>query len=111
MRIKALVRISGQADVASELQGIYDAGVYLKDNTQNATFDFTDGQPNNFRMANLRAGDFNLFIMSETIEEILTELNDPRQEVWFRPIGNDPTQTTYAGLLNEIGRASCRERV
>ncbi len=100
LRIKALVRISGQADVASELQGIYDAGVYLKDNTQNATFDFTDGQPNNFRMAILRAGDFNLFIMSETIEEILTELNDPRQEVWFRPIGNDPTQTTYAGLLN-----------
>ncbi|MEL7250718.1 MAG: SusD/RagB family nutrient-binding outer membrane lipoprotein [Bacteroidota bacterium] len=100
LRIKALVRISGQVDVASELQSIYDSGVYLNDNAQNAIFDFTDGQPNNFRMANLRAGDFNLFIMSETIEEILTELNDPRQEVWFRPIGNDPTQTTYAGLLN-----------
>ncbi|MEO0873329.1 MAG: SusD/RagB family nutrient-binding outer membrane lipoprotein [Bacteroidota bacterium] len=100
LRIKALVRISGQADVASELQSIYDAGVYLNDNAQNAIFDFTDGQPNNFRMANLRAGDFNLFIMSETIEELLTELDDPRQEVWFRPIGNDPTQTTYAGLLN-----------
>ncbi|MEL6657654.1 MAG: SusD/RagB family nutrient-binding outer membrane lipoprotein [Bacteroidota bacterium] len=100
LRIKALVRISGQADVASELQSIYDAGVYLNDNVQNAIFDFTDGQPNSFRMANLRAGDFNLFIMSETIEEILTDLDDPRQEVWFRPIGNDPTQTTYAGLLN-----------
>ncbi|MEL6834355.1 MAG: SusD/RagB family nutrient-binding outer membrane lipoprotein [Bacteroidota bacterium] len=100
LRIKALVRISGQADVASELQSIYDAGVYLNDNAQNAIFDFTDGQPNNFRMANLRAGDFNLFIMSETIEELLTELDDPRQEVWFRPIGNDLTQTTYAGLLN-----------
>ena len=100
LRIKALVRIADQVNVSSELQDIYNAGNYISDNAQNATFDFTDGQPNNFRMANLRAGDFNLFIMSETIEEILSELNDPRQEVWFRPIGNDPTGTTYEGLLN-----------
>ena len=100
LRIKALVRIADQVNVSSELQDIYDSGNYISDNTQNATFDFTDGQPNNFRMANLRAGDFNLFIMSETIEEILSELNDPRQEVWFRPIGNDPTGITYEGLLN-----------
>ena len=100
LRIKALVRIADQVNVSSELQDIYNAGNYISDNAQNATFDFTDGQPNNFRMANLRAGDFNLFIMSETIEEILSELNDPRQDVWFRPIGNDPTGTTYEGLLN-----------
>lgn len=100
LRIKALVRISDQVDVSAELQSIYDGGLYLSDNTQNAVFDFTDGQPNNFRMANLRAGDFNLFIMSETVEEILMNLDDPRMEVWFRPISNDPGQTTFKGLLN-----------
>lgn len=100
LRIKALLRIADQIAVGSDLQAIYDAGNYLTTNEQNATFDFTDGQPNNFRMANLRAGDFNLFIMSATMQEILTELNDPRQAVWFRPIGNDPTQTQYQGLLN-----------
>ena len=31
----------------------------MKLNTQNAKFDFTDGAPNNFRLATLRAGDFN----------------------------------------------------
>jgi hypothetical protein len=100
LRIKALVRISARVDVKTDLQAIYDAGNYLTTNDQNATFDFTGGQPNNFRMANLRAGDFNLFILSETMQEILEELDDPRRAVWFRPIGNDPEQTQYEGFLN-----------
>jgi hypothetical protein len=82
------------------LQAIYDGGNYMKTNAQNAKFDFTDGAPNNFRLATLRAGDFNLFIMSLTMEEILKELDDPRMAIFFRPIGNDPTKTQFKGLLN-----------
>lgn len=100
LKIKYLLRISDQVDVRGDLQTIYDSGDYFQTNAQNAVFDFTDGQPNNFRMANLRAGDFNLFIMSETIEEVLADLDDPRQAVFFRPIGNDPTGTQFAGFLN-----------
>lgn len=100
LKIKALVRISGREDVAERLQALYDAGNYITVNAQNAAFPFTDGQPNNFRMANLRAGDFNLFVLSETMANVLTDLNDPRRAVWFRPIGNDPTQTLYEGLRN-----------
>ncbi|MEO1436167.1 MAG: SusD/RagB family nutrient-binding outer membrane lipoprotein [Bacteroidota bacterium] len=98
LKIKALIRISDRQEVAAELQTLFDAGNYLQTNDQNAAFDFTDGQPNNFRMANLRAGDFNLFIMSETMEDLLLELNDPRIEVFFRPAANTPGE--YAGLLN-----------
>lgn len=100
LKIKYLIRISNKMDVAAQLQQIYDTGDYLATNNQNATFDFTDGQPNSFRMQQLRDGDFNLFILSETMEEVLTELNDPRISVLFRPIGNDPTETQYKGLLN-----------
>ena len=100
LKIKYLMRISYKVDVAAQLQEIYDSGNYMKTNAQNAKFDFTDGAPNNFRLATLRAGDFNLFIMSLTIEEILKGLNDPRIGVFFRPIGNDPTKTIYKGLLN-----------
>ena len=100
LKIKYLMRISYKVDVAAQLQAIYDSGNYMKTNAQNAKFDFTDGAPNNFRLATLRAGDFNLFIMSLTIEEILKGLNDPRIGVFFRPIGNDPTKTMYKGLLN-----------
>jgi len=100
LKIKSLVRISDVVNVATDLQMTYDAGDYMMGNVQNAVFDFSGSQPNNFRMANLRAGDFNLFIMSETMEEIMTDLNDPRMQVFFRPIGNDTSQTMYAGLLN-----------
>lgn len=100
LKIKALMRISGRVDVKSELQAIYDAGDYMKTNSQNAIYNFTTGQPNNFRMAVLRAGDFNLFIMSQTMEEIIKGYNDPRIGVFFRPIGSDPTKTQYKGLLN-----------
>jgi hypothetical protein len=100
LKIKALMRISGQVDVSTDLQAIYDSGDYLQSNAENATYDFTDNQPNNFRMANLRAGDFNLFILSETAEQILKGLNDPRLEVFFRPAGNSGDVPNYAGFLN-----------
>ncbi len=100
LKIKYLMRISYRVDVSAQLQAIYATGDFMKTNAQNAKFDFTNGAPNNFRMATLRAGDFNLFIMSLTSEEILKGLNDPRMAVFFRPIGNDPTKTQYEGLLN-----------
>ena len=100
LKLKYLLRISDRGSFPAELSSVFFEGDYIKTNDQNATFQFTDGQPNNFRMANLRAGDFNLFIMSETMEEILTEYNDPRQDVFFRSIGNDPTGTVYKGYLN-----------
>jgi hypothetical protein len=99
LRIKYLMRISKQVDVGATLQIIFDEGNYISNNDENATFDFTDGQPNNFRMANLRSGDFNLFILSLTAEEILKGYDDPRLEVFFRRIENNVTPA-YFGLLN-----------
>ena len=98
LRIKYLMRIADRVDNSSTLQAIYDADNYIGDNTQNAVFNFSASQPNNFRMANLRAGDFNLFILSETMQEILTNLQDPRLELFFRPTANDPG--SYQGFLN-----------
>lgn len=97
LRIKYLMRISEQTNVSTDLQAIANAGNYITDNASNATFDFSNTQPNTFRMAVLRAGDFNLFIESATSEEILSNLNDPREEVFFRPSESDGR---YAGLLN-----------
>ena len=101
LRIKALLRISARQNVATELQEIFNKGNYISSNTENAVFQFTDGEPNNFRMARLRAGDFNNFVMSETIEEILTTLNDPRIKILFRPFGNS-TDNKFNGLINGI---------
>ena len=59
---------------------------------------FTLTQPNNFRMLTARIGDYNLFIMSLTSQEILNGLNDPRIQTYFRPTAAKPG--TYKGLLN-----------
>ena len=98
LRIKYLMRISTQIDLSDDLQGIYDAGNYIQSNESNAAYDFSNTQPNTFRMAVLRSGDFNLFVMSETMEEIITNLNDPRKQVFFRESEANPGE--YPGLLN-----------
>lgn len=98
LKIKYLMRMSDKENVSAELQTIYNEGNYIKTNAENATFDFSNSQPNNFRMATARAGDFQVFVMALTIEEVLKNLNDPRIEVFFRPTANDPNN--YAGTLN-----------
>ncbi|APU68492.1 SusD/RagB family nutrient-binding outer membrane lipoprotein [Christiangramia flava] len=100
LRIKHLMRISSKMDVSAELQQIYSEGDYIMNNQQNAVFDFTSGEPNSFRMEQLRVGDFNNFVMAETMDEILSELNDARVAVLFRPTANDGN--TYNGLINGI---------
>ena len=96
LKIKALMRLSGRMSVNAELQAIFDAGNYMKTNADNAAYNFTNGQPNSFRMAVLREGDFNLFNMSQTIEEILATTNDPRVSVFFRPTA----ASNFNGILN-----------
>lgn len=97
--IKHLVRISDREDVSSELNAIFAAGDYIQENEQNAVFDFTDNLPNSFAMATVRVGIFNLFVMSQTSENILTGLNDPRISTLFRPSGNG---NDFNGLINGI---------
>ncbi len=98
LQLKYLMRISNQIDVANAVQDIYETGNFIQTNAENASFDFQNVPPNNFRMSTARVGDYNLYIMSETIEEVLRDLGDPRMQTFFRPTGNDAN--TYQGLLN-----------
>lgn len=97
LKIKYLMRISGRVDVKSDLQKVLTEGNFIKANTDNAAFRFST-QPNNFRMSTARVGDYNLFIMSLTSQEILTNLSDPRIQTYFRSTTAKPG--TYKGLLN-----------
>ncbi|MBQ4913435.1 SusD/RagB family nutrient-binding outer membrane lipoprotein [Maribacter sp. MMG018] len=102
LRIKYLMRISARVNISQELQSIVNEGNFIDSNNENAVFDFSDGEPNNFRLARLRIGDFNNFVMSETIHDILSELNDPRIARLYRPFANSITEDEYNGLLNGI---------
>ncbi len=101
LRIKHLMRISDKMDVSSQLQAIVLEGNFIDENSENAIFDFTDGEPNNFRLARLRIGDFNNFVLSETMDEILTDLNDTRISKLFQPFSKSTTGE-FNGLLNGI---------
>ncbi|WP_456438731.1 SusD/RagB family nutrient-binding outer membrane lipoprotein [Psychroserpens sp.] len=101
LKIKHLLRISDQVDASAELQILFNDGNYIITNTQNAIFNFTNTDPNSFRLAQLRIGDFNNFVLSETMEDILTGLNDTRIETLFRPFSNSTTGE-FNGLINGI---------
>lgn len=101
LQIKFLMRTANVQDNATALQALFDEANFIRNNAQNATFDFNDGEPNNFRLARLRIGDFNNFVLSETMEEILTDLNDPRMATFFRPFSNSDTGG-FNGLLNGV---------
>lgn len=105
LKIKYLVRISDKVNVASQLQTIFSDGNYITTNSQNAVFDFTNTEPNSFRLAQLRVGDFNNYVMSKTVEDILTNLNDTRIGVYFKPVAN-ASFVTYKGLLNGVDATS-----
>ncbi len=98
LKIKALMRISDKIDVAEDIKSIFDAGDYISSNSENAAFDFTSTEPNNFRIATARIGDFNIYVMSLTNQEILEAYNDPRIGTFFRTTSGDPS--VYNGLLN-----------
>lgn len=101
LQFKFLMRSSNVNDNSAALQSLFDEGGFISENSQNATFDFNDGEPNNFRLARLRVGDFNNFVLSETMDEILTDLNDPRIGTFFRAFSNSENGE-FNGLLNGI---------
>jgi hypothetical protein len=101
LKIKHLIRISDKVDVSAELQTIFDEGNFITTNSQNAIFNFTNTDPNSFRLAQLRIGDFNNFVLSETMEDILNTLNDTRISTFFRPFSNS-NSGEFNGLLNGI---------
>jgi len=105
LKLKYLMRLSDKIDVSEDLQALYNAGDFISAIAENAVFNFTNTDPNSFRLAQLRVGDFNNFVLSETMENILINLNDDRINTFFRPFEN-ATTNQYNGLLNGIDASS-----
>ncbi|NJB83086.1 SusD/RagB family nutrient-binding outer membrane lipoprotein [Wenyingzhuangia aestuarii] len=101
LQLKYLLRISKKMDVSEKMQALFTEDYFIKENHQNAVFNFSANAPNNFRLSRLRIGDFNNFVLSETYENILTSLNDPRLNTLFRPFENSNSED-FKGLFNGI---------
>lgn len=96
--IKHYMRMSDVKNVQAPLLALYESTDYITNASADAVFVFSPTEPNNFRMSTARIGDYNLYLMSETIEAVLESYNDPRIETYFR--GTAADELIYRGLLN-----------
>ena len=99
LRLKYLLRASAQLSPGelAEIGRIFAEDRYIETNAQNAVFRF-GAAPNDFRFARARVGDFNNYLMSETIDSVVDVLGDPRERLWFRAA----TGGGYNGIRNGL---------
>jgi hypothetical protein len=105
LKLKALMRITEASSMnyLAEIGTLVNSDNLIETNEQNAIFDFTNGAPNSFPFATARIGIFNVFLMSETAEEVFADLNDPRVATLYRP---STANNQFAGIINGIDASS-----
>jgi hypothetical protein len=111
LRLRYLMRISSKRNVASDMSAILNntAGSPLfASNADNATYNYLANSPDQFPLFSTRIGSFNEFRASKTLTDVLTGLNDPRRNTFFRPTPNtELTPSTaddlYVGIPNGLG--------
>lgn len=105
LRVRYLLRIANKVNVAAELQDLVNGGMLFRNNADNGLVPYLPTAPNQWFVHTIREGDYGNVRMSNTIDGILTNYNDPRVEVWFKPTVNSQSSGTplYKGLPNGIG--------
>lgn len=104
LRLRYLMRISNRRDVSNDIQAIFNSGVFIATNEDNALMVYPattliDSWP----ISRSRVGSFDEFRMSETVESVLKQFNDERLIKWFQPTDN-PTDAPdlFVGLPNGL---------
>lgn len=100
LRLRLLMRISAQTDVAGEVQAIVNAGNIMTSNDDNAVLDYLGSFPNEFPLIPLKQGDFDAVVMSERSVSVMQAYNDPRLMAFARPDNLDFENPTFDGAIN-----------
>ncbi|MDN5211006.1 SusD/RagB family nutrient-binding outer membrane lipoprotein [Fulvivirgaceae bacterium BMA12] len=107
LRLRYLLRISSKVDVSTEMQQIIDAEPVFESNDDNALLPYLADAPNQFPLHTFREGDVAFFRLSDTMEGILKQFNDPRLSLFFEPTEDSRKNGSPAyfgmpvGLLSE----------
>lgn len=105
LRVRYLVRVSGNTNVSSELQGIVDDGMIFTNNNDDALVPYLASSPNQWTIFTEREGRYVDVRMSTNAENILTPLSDPRIEVFYKPTVNSAGGApVYSGIPNGLSR-------
>jgi hypothetical protein len=110
LRLRYLMRISDRKDVSADLKAILNdpaAFPIFESNDDHAVYTYQANSPNQFPLFSTRIGSFNEFRASKSLEDYLSDLNDPRLYIYFRPTPvTEVTATTsddiYEGIPNGL---------
>jgi hypothetical protein len=89
------MRLSAKREVGADIQAILNDPAnnpIFEDNDDNAELTYLEAAPNQWPLYGSRVGSIDEYRVSKTLSDRLTELNDPRLNVFGRP-----TQTSVAG--------------
>lgn len=107
LRVRYLVRISDKVNVSAELQQIVDDGLIFQSVNDEAVVPYLSSSPNQWVIFTEREGRYVDVRMSKTAEDILTPLNDPRMEHYYKPTANSTAgNEAYLGIPNGLSRES-----
>ena len=108
LKVRYLVRISKNFNVASQLQVLVSQNKLMRNNADNAVIPFLASAPNQWFLINEREGRYADVRMSKTSENIFTGLMDARLAIYFKPTAASVTAGTpgFKGLPNGLSRQS-----
>ncbi len=105
LRVRYLMRLENKWDElningAAELQTIVSDGQHFTSNADNAAVPYLAGT-NRWPLNTARVGSFDEKRMSQRIETVLKDLQDPRMPILFRPVDN-PDSDEFIGVPNGL---------
>lgn len=100
LRLRLLMRMSGQVDVSGAIQALASSGELMQSNDDNAVLDFLSSFPNEFPLIPLKQGDFDAVAMSERSVNVMQQYRDPRLARYARPDNLDFDNPLFSGAVN-----------
>ncbi|MCK0192732.1 SusD/RagB family nutrient-binding outer membrane lipoprotein [Arenibacter sp. F20364] len=112
LRVRFYLRISKRVKDFEKLQGLANGEMLMKSNEDNAVVPYLSSAPNQFPLFSASTGIFQGLKMSETLENILKEWDDPRISVFFNPTQESILEGNpeYKGIPNGLSVQTISER-
>ena len=106
LRVRTIMRLENKwSEVgldAGSLQKIVDNELLMESNADNGVLGYLATSPNQWPRQTGRVGGFDEKRMSQRIEKVLKDNNDPRLFVMFRPVDNQDSLGVYRGIPNGL---------
>ncbi len=112
LQVRFRLRISKRVTDFSKLQQLADDNIIMQSNADNAVVPYLSAAPNQFPLFSASTGIYQGMKMSETVENILKDWDDPRIAVFFKTtpesvlVGNPE----FKGLPNGLSTQTISER-